>query len=407
MPIKILFIHSNTAVGGATNSLLFNLLSLPKEEFSVKVLFLGNEGPASKLYIDNGIEIDHLSGIVNYQHAENGIIKWISRNPLKPITQFIGMLRSVKYMLAYLKKQDCDLVHINTSVMLPVGIAAKKMNLPVVWHVREPIAKGVLGIRRFFVRQILNKCSTEIIAISKNDAKALGHIKNINIVYNYVDFDKFKKTQNNYLLHDELNIHIEKKIIITLGGIVHSKGADVFLESIKEIIAIFPECHFVIVGYPPNTSKTKRTMLSGFFPKTISEKCEEIISNNKLESYVSFIGLRKDIPNLLNSSHLLIWPATVGHFSRPVIEAQALGIPCVATEFSSSREIIKDNQTGLLFENRNSNDLAQKVIKILSDQKLYDDISANGYGQAYLLFNKDINIELIKNIYKKIIEKRN
>ncbi len=398
--IKVLYIHHTTALGGATNSMLFTIQNLPKDQFQSKVLFLDKEGPASDLFKNNNIEIDHLFGITHFQHAENGKIKWIGRIPLKPIFQFIKMLKSVGSIAEYLLNQKVDIIHINTSVMLAVGLACKKIKQNVVWHVREPISKGVFGVRRYIVTKIISKCANQIIAISKQDLKAIGDPKNGNVVYNFLNFEKFNSETVQDKLHQELNLPPNTKIILMLGGVVHSKGADVLIESIPQIINHNSNIHFVIVGYPPNQPNQKNQRFN--WNRSMSDKCINLISKYKIDKYITFLGLRNDIPELLISSNILVWPATVPHFSRPIIEAQAMGIPTIGTNFKVTKEVIVDEETGLTFVNGNSKDLAKKINQLLNDKVLYKKISFQAYQEAKNRFNADINIKKVVSIYHSI-----
>jgi glycosyltransferase involved in cell wall biosynthesis len=399
--IRILYVHHTAAVAGATNSLLFTIQKLPKDKFDVKVLFLEKTGPAIELYKSKGIEIDSIDRVVNYQHANNAIIKWISRTPWKPITQFIKMLLSINVIMNYLKKNKSsfDIVHINTSVMLAVGIACKIQKIKLVWHIREPITQGLLGIRRFVVRKIIKYCADQIIAISYQDKKSLGRCSKCTIIYNYVDFLKFDKNNVKYNLQKEINLEPNVKIVLMLGGTVHSKGADILIKSIPNVINNYPNLHFVVVGYPPTNNANSKYKIN----KSVAQKCLEIINDNDLGKKVTFLGLRNDIPQLLSSSYLLIWPATVPHFSRPIIEAQAMGIPAIGTDFDVTREVIEEGETGLTFVNRNAELLAKKINLLLSDSQLYDKISQQGYNQAYSRFSADNNVNQIIEIYKMLL----
>lgn len=399
MITKLLYIHSNTSVGGATNSLLYNILNLPKDRFSVKVLFLGKEGPASALFLEKGIEIDHLEGITNYQHAENAIIKWGGRNPIKPITRFVRMLQSVSKIEAYLRKAECDMIHINTSVMLPVGLAAKRVGVKTVWHVREPIAKGAFGIRKTIARRIINKCSDKIIAISKQDAIALGEGDKIEIVYNFVNFDNFNKNTYRFTLHDELGVNHDTKLITTLGGVIHSKGTDVFIKAAARILEKHPNCLFIVVGYPPNTSSKKKF----YKAESPSAICLRLIEELKVGDKIKFIGIRNDIPQILASSALLMWPASIPHFSRPIIEAQAMGVPAIGTDFPITREVVTPEETGLLFKRLDVDDLAAKADKLFQDEGLYNSISDKGYKQAIVKFNSENNFKKILGVYNNLL----
>jgi glycosyltransferase involved in cell wall biosynthesis len=400
MTKNILFVHHTTALGGATNSLLFTIQQLPKEEYSTRVLFLEKVGPAIELFKSHGIDVQTICGVVNYQHANNAKIRWIAKRPWRPITQFIRMLLSIKKILRYLEscKEWVDIVHINTSVMLGVGIACRILGLRLVWHIREPINHGVIGFRRMLVRNIIKSCADQIIAISNQDKKTLGRCNKCTVIYNYVNFLKFDKSFITYNLHESINVDRSDKIVLMLGGTVHSKGADVLIRSISIVLENNPEAHFVIAGYPPKLGISKKFK----FRKSVSQRCLELIENLKLKDKITFLGLRNDIPHLLSSAYLLVWPATVPHFSRPIIEAQAMGIPSIGTDFEVTLEVIKVGETGLTFANGDSNELAKQINLLLNDNALYTKISRQAYFEAKERFNADKNVKRVIEIYRKL-----
>jgi glycosyltransferase involved in cell wall biosynthesis len=396
--IKVLFIHHTTALGGATNSMLFTIDALPKDQFETTVLFLENPGLASELFQKKDIETKHLTGIVNYQHSFCAKIKWFGRNPIKPITQFFKMLFSISKIKNYLQQRgNFDIVHLNTSVMLPVGIACKLVGIKVVWHNREIIFNGFFGIRKFLVSEIIKWSSNKIIHISETGKKSIGDNKKSEVIYNYLDFTKFDKDEVNQMLQTELNLPPQTKIIIMLGGIVHSKGADVLIEAIPGIIKNHTNVHFVFVGYPPKKVSNQTNK------KDIGTKCLQLINDFKIQQYVTFLGLRNDIPDVLASSNILVWPATVPHFSRPIIEAQAMGVPAVATNFEVTQEVIIEGETGLTFENGNSKELASKINLLLDDQALYQKISEQAFHEAKNRYDADKNIKKVMAIYQSLL----
>jgi glycosyltransferase involved in cell wall biosynthesis len=401
MTKKVLFVHHTTALGGATNSMLYTIEALINQNYEVKVLFLDKEGLASSLFRNNGIQIEHLEGIYNYQHAFGARIKWFGRNPIRPITQLFRMLFSVIKLKKYfnLNKSKIDIVHINTSVMLPVGIACKLLKIKVVWHNREIIYNGLFGIRKLFVSTLINWSSNRIIHISKIGEKSIGKSPNSEVIYNYIDFKKFDKNLTQFKIHDELGLSHQTKIISMLGGIVHSKGADVLIASIPQVIKEYHNnIHFLFVGYPPRKQNSNENLKKN----DMSNRCLKLIKDNGIEKHITFLGLRNDIPEVLSSSHILVWPATVPHFSRPIIEAQAMGIPAIGTNFEVTNEVIEEGETGLTFKNSDAKSLGLQINRLISDPHLYKKISNQAFEQAKERFSAEKNIKKIIGIYNSV-----
>lgn len=404
---KILFVHHTTAMGGATNSMLYNVLGIPKDKFEVKVLFLEKEKEGSKLFKERGIEVDYLEGIAVYQHGEGAKLKWVSGKPLKPITQFIRMLKSVSKVEKYLDAHPVDMVYSNTSLLLPVGLAAKRKGIKHLWHVREQLADGVIGVRKRIVRNIITKNADRIIAISKENALRLHNPRKGEVIYNFVDFKIFNKEIAKDTIALETSKSTNTQFITMLGGVIHSKGADVFIKAVPLVLEKHPDTIFVIAGYPPvekHVGKGIKVFIKKLLTKNMSKECLRLIQENSLEEKVKFVGLRKDIPQVIASSKILVWPGTTPHFARPIIEAQAMAVPPIGSDYASTREIIKDEETGLVFRPLDYRDLAKKIDTLLSNKELYNTISQKGYEQAIEKFNSENNLKKLTKVIQKLSE---
>jgi len=75
----------------------------------------------------------------------------------------------------------------------------------------------------------------------------------------------------------------------------------------------------------------------------------------------------------------------------------------VASDFQSTREIVKHGESGMLFKQGNSRELSNYIIMLLQDHDLADTLGSNGYKQAVKKFNAEINAPEIINIYNSLI----
>jgi glycosyltransferase involved in cell wall biosynthesis len=80
---------------------------------------------------------------------------------------------------------------------------------------------------------------------------------------------------------------------------------------------------------------------------------------------VIFAGARDDIPDLLASFDVFAFPSLFEGLCLAVIEAQAAGIPVVATPVGGIRETVVEGETGFLCPPRDSAALAERIIECL------------------------------------------
>lgn len=111
--------------------------------------------------------------------------------------------------------------------------------------------------------------------------------------------------------------------------------------------------------------------------------------------------------DLIAKSSFVVFPSVCREtFGRVIIEAFAMGRPVVASQHGAMAEIIRQNETGLLYEPGNVDDLQNKVLSLVNDPEL-----ARSLGRAARLdflnrFTADVNYELLMNIYRAALVRR-
>ena len=89
-----------------------------------------------------------------------------------------------------------------------------------------------------------------------------------------------------------------------------------------------------------------------------------------------------DRREMLRKSWVLMVPGLREGWGLNVIEANALGVPCVAYDVPGLRDSVKDGETGLLVESGNIQSLAEGVINLLEDPSLRQKLSLNALNYA-------------------------
>ncbi len=410
---KILFIQHTSVLGGSPLSLLYIIQSLDRKKFIPSVMFLGGSGEVIPLFKKENIKIINLKDITVFTHAKGAYTPWFSKKMLKNILNLFKINYSLKILRSFFNENQYDVIHLNTSCLLIPAIAAKKLDSKVIFHIREELHNGVFGVRKFIFRKIFDEYSDTIISISRTNAKQLNLGEKVKVIYNSINLNDFNSNKISKKSLKNFNIPENRNVFCMLGGAVHSKGANILLEAAKIILKEYPNTYFLIAGYPLNLKYRFQPNRYFFNFKQIIKKivtgepnmhfeCTRILKNNNiLANRVKFIGFSNNIPALIASSNALIWPATQSHFSRPIIEAYAMRKPVIASDFQSSREIVNNYETGILFKPNDSNKLAESVKYIIDNPESAKKMGENAYLMARNLFNSRINSKkIIKHFIK-------
>jgi len=256
------------------------------------------------------------------------------------------------------------LVYSNSSSLSVACIAAAALRIKVVWHIREYITNHVIGLGRKYHRFVGRRYVDVIIAITKFNGGILGCENKTKIVYNSVDLGNYKVSRSD---NSDKNIFN----ICYLGGFAEIKGAYEFISSFSIVKKRFQNIKYHLIG---NTQKSAnglkiKTLFKELFSREISnEKLLRLISEDIDNFFLP--GIITDVPNYLSQMDLLVFPATQPHFGRPIIEAWAMGLPVIASDFGENSEIIEDGIDGLLVTPGDINALSDAIITIISDKKL-------------------------------------
>src|SRR5665648_1288137 len=94
-----------------------------------------------------------------------------------------------------------------------------------------------------------------------------------------------------------------------------------------------------------------------------------------------------------------VWPEPFGLIGS---EAMSVGRPVIGTKVGGIPEWLEDGETGYLVEPGDPKQIAENVIKLLSDRKLMEKIGRNAMEKAKR-FNIKKHVEEIEKVYKNVI----
>jgi glycosyltransferase involved in cell wall biosynthesis len=314
-------------------------------------------------------------------------------------------------MHRFLRQRSFDIVHLNTALLIGEGVGARWAKTKVAWHVREQLYRGLLGLRYEAVRGIIASCSEAIIAISNCVATPWDGHPGVRVVYNFVDFGQFDRRISGEGFRRAASIPPDRPIVLMLGGVVASKGADILVEAASRIHRRRPEIHFVIAGYSPTASHSSsavkrvlRRLAEGVrLVPNMGNRVARQMDLHGLASHVHFVGPRRDIPELLAACSVVVWPATVAHFARPIIEAGAMARPVVASDFRATREIVESGATGRLVPPGDARALAGAIVDLIEHPVEARAMGERAYAIARERYDARRNAAEVFGIYDRML----
>ena len=141
------------------------------------------------------------------------------------------------------------------------------------------------------------------------------------------------------------------------GRLKKYKSVDQLLNALPTVTGQFPGLRVIIVGEGDDRPRL-----------------EALTKDLGLNSFVEFTGFvpEKRKVELLQEMWLKVTTSSKEGWGLTVLEANACGTPVIASNVQGLRDAVRDNETGLLYTYGDVNDLASKILTVLTDQQLRD-----------------------------------
>ena len=199
----------------------------------------------------------------------------------------------------------------------------------------------------------LGEYTRSAIAASVTKEAAAGMVK----IAPGIDTDHFSP-QDATQLRSELGLS-EKKVIVSVGRLVHRKGQDVLIEAMPAILREVPEAHILMIGEGPYRSYL-----------------ENRVKALGLHERIKFIGRIQyaDLPKYICVGDLFVMPSRsrlagleVEGLGIVYLEASACGLPVIAGNSGGAPDAVLEGETGLVVDGTSKVEVAAAVVELLLD----------------------------------------
>lgn len=376
----ILFIDHDKKATGSTISLIYLVKYFVKKDYSVFVLS-PKEGDYINYIENTGAEFIKMKWKFNIHTHFTNVHSLLRPKGLVIFYVFwVRLIKGIIYSFFIYKKINPNIVYINEHTLFQFGITSKLLGIPTFTHLRSPMLKGTFGLRKTIITCVLKFFNNNVFAITSVESNQLN-ISNVLIINEFLDEYNFKEN-NLSQIKIKYNIPSDQKILLILGAYEPIKGNLIALKALKNLLINKEKIFLIIVG----KANKKNLVCRRYF-----EKCQKIINIYNLDNNFLTIPYTNNPVELISISDIVLSPLTKSHFSRPIIESWAQRKGVISSNTDHAKYYIEDRVDGLLFEIGKVDDLTQKIMELLHNQKLYDTIRKNGYNKARKLFSIDLN----------------
>jgi len=167
-------------------------------------------------------------------------------------------------------------------------------------------------------------------------------------------------------------------IVGTVARLVEQKGIDTLIAAVPRVLESHPSTRFVVVGEGP-----------------LRASLEEAAAGLPVE----LLGERDDVPEQLARFDVFALASRFEGLCLAVIEAQAAGVPVVATPVGGIVETVVDGETGLTIPVDDPAALAGAIVRLLDDRPLADRLAAEARERVRARFSIDTMVAETLRLY--------
>lgn len=329
---------------------------------------------------------------------------------LNQIALMKGLERRLESLVEGLKP---DVLHAHSPVLnvLPAIKVGRRFNIPVIYEVRAfwedaAVDHGTTreGSLRYRLTHALDTLAfrrvdavTTICEGLRRDIVGRGiPEEKVTVIPNAVDIENFSMGgKADPLLQEKLGLQ-GKQVLGFVGSFYAYEGLALLLEALPEIITQRPNVRVLLVGGGPQ-----------------QVELQALSARLGVSDKVIFMGRvrHQEVSHYYNLIDILVYPRLSMRLTELVtplkpLEAMAQGKLFIASDVGGHHELIRDQETGVLFKAGNAHDLAAKALHLLSETSQSANMIAAGRRFVENERNWARSVQRYQPIYQSLMSNR-
>ena len=155
-------------------------------------------------------------------------------------------------------------------------------------------------------------------------------------------------------LREEYGFNVDDVILVYVGELSYRKHQDVLIRAMESLVKKIPNAKLLLVGMGPK-----------------EDEYINLINELKVNESIKLMGYRSDVDKIMMLSDICVSSSRQEGLPVNIIEAMATSLPLVVSNCRGNRDLIVDGTNGFIIENDTPEEYVDKIIKLLSEEKLY------------------------------------
>lgn len=306
-------------------------------------------------------------------------------------------LQCVRRLGKFLRRQQVDVIHAHQYTPFFYATAARswRKRLPVVFTEHGRFYPDSSSIKRSIYNRFMLRKSDQVIAVGEHVRQALIQFESfrpnrVGVIYNGIDHGPYSsdvedRCNARNAFRKQLGLQDSAVIVMQVARLDPIKDHLLSIHAMSKLLHECEDIHLVIVGDGPERARIE----------------SEIIKMG-VQTRVHLLGLRRDVPNLLKCSDIVLLTSLSEGIPLTLIEGMACGLPCVSTDVGGVREIVTANQSAIVCGDRSVDCVANALKTLALDGSLRNTMGNIGRRIARERFDEKKMLAEYENIFASL-----
>lgn len=365
--LKIMHLISSISVGGAQRVLLDLAEKTNRERFEIHVCTFGTTKDRS--FLDDFNKL----GLPFFQISTSRFYDF----------------KNLTSVLEYIRKHNINIIHTHLTEADIIGrLAGLLTRTPVITTIHnEPRRFKDLRVDQRVLNYLSAKyLATHLVAVSgflREHFIAEWKVakENISTIYNGVDVSLYLEAP----IKRRREANVPNLTITNVGRLSKQKGQHILLEAARKVVNQFPNTQFLFVGQGE-----------------LEQDLRILTQNLGLEENVVFMGVRRDVADILARSDIFVLSSLWEGLPISAIEAMASACATILTNVGGNCELIEHGKNGMIVPTGDSNALAEAMITLVGQNDLRLSLGRAARTQVVEKFGLALMVRQYEELYKKV-----
>ena len=363
-PKKVLFLINSLGTGGTERNVAMFCRHIDRTRYLPEVWVLNDSGTAEQAVRNSGIVVRNLRR------------RW-TRSPAFAIRTAWKIARA-----------KFDIIHAFLPTIASYAVLGRYLfGFQSPFYLSIPTTKFPSAMMETLISRYFVGCVDHVLVNSPSVGKYATELgfdpQRMSLVPNGHLIAPYEQPVDREAMRAEFRISPRDKFLLCVGRVIPTKRLTDLVSALEIVRSRNPHWRLVIVGDGP-----------------LLEQLQVQIAAVGLSDEIFLMGKQSQLVPILRSADMFVFPSEVEGLPNALIEAGLAGLPIIACDAPGIKDVIKDQETGILVSTRNPQAMAEAIVDLLEHPDKAQQLAAKAQQRMRQNYSTEHSLECLYRAYE-------